>query len=470
MKAANPHESALVPILSVKIGDIRPSPENEKLYKPVDPDAPDMLALAADIAQDVAHGGMGIREPLVVTRDGYILSGHRRHAAARRAGLRKIPVRKLDFRRANLTTDEYIRRLAAYNQQRVKSNAEHLREIIVQTNPDDAFQRLLDYRQQVARVPADAMHIGVGRRRAEISKAKEPFLAAVGQVIEERRDYWPLSDRGVHYGLLNDPPLIHAGKPASRYGNNKASYRAATDLLTRARLAGRIPMECISDETRPVSIWDCHPGPRDYMSREIERFLMGYWRDLMRDQPNHIELIGEKLTVKSILERVAFKYRIPLTIGRGYCSLKPRFDIATRFRQSGKDKLILLAVSDFDPDGEEIAASLARSLRDDFDVQDIHAVKVALTQEQVGRFNLPPTMDAKTSSPNYAKFLAENGGYAYELEALPPATLEELVEDSIRSVIDLDVFNKSLAEERADAVFLEGVRRQVKEALAGIDP
>ena len=57
--------------------------------------------------------------------------------------------------------------------------------------------------------------------------------------------------------------------------------------------------------------------------------------------------------------------------------------MAQRFKKSGKDKLVLLMVSDFDPDGEEIAHSFARSMRDDFGVADIHPIKVALTAAQV---------------------------------------------------------------------------------------
>lgn len=55
-------------------------------------------------------------------------------------------------------------------------------------------------------------------------------------------------------------------------------------------------------------------------------------------------------------------------------------------------------VSDFDPDGEEIAHSFARSMRDDFGIQKVHAVKVALTGEQVHEFGLPRLMVAKGKS------------------------------------------------------------------------
>ena len=65
----------------ISIDKIQPSPENDKLYRPVDPDDPETVSLAESIRK------FGIREPLVLTLDGHILSGHRRFAAARLAGL-----------------------------------------------------------------------------------------------------------------------------------------------------------------------------------------------------------------------------------------------------------------------------------------------------------------------------------------------------------------------------------------------
>ncbi len=57
-------------------------------------------------------------------------------------------------------------------------------------------------------------------------------------------------------------------------------------------------------------------------------------------------------------------------------------------------------LTDFDPDGDAIAASFASSMRDDFHLTNIHPVKVALTAEDVAQYDLPSDMDAKPSSPN----------------------------------------------------------------------
>ncbi len=51
---------------------LKPSPENDRLYRPVDPEDPEIKKLAASIAQ------RGVLEPLVVTEDLFVVSGHRR--------------------------------------------------------------------------------------------------------------------------------------------------------------------------------------------------------------------------------------------------------------------------------------------------------------------------------------------------------------------------------------------------------
>jgi hypothetical protein len=436
---------------------IKPSPENDKLYRPINSDDPELIALAESVKT------YGVKEPLVITLDRFILSGHRRYAAAKLAGLEKIPcvVEKIHRR-----DPEFLLLLREYNRQRVKGFEEKLREEIVTADPEEAYQSLIKHRKAKAGVTLSSIKIVGTKMRCGISAAKEPFLRAILEVINGWRDYWPLSDRRIHYGLLNEPPLKHGKKPGSVYRNDKASYGALTELLTRARLAGIIAMEAISDETRPVCIFDVYAEPGPFICREVNDFLKGYWRDLQQSQPNHIEIVGEKNTIAGIIEPVAMKYCIPVTTGRGYCSLPPRSDMQRRFRKSGKEKLIVLFLTDFDPDGEEIAHSFVRSMRDDFDVGSIEGMKVALTGEQVRKLKLPPMMQAKSGSAHYEKFTSEHGHNVFELEAIPPEKLQELLEGTIDRIMDKQAFNAELDAEKDDAVFLAAARQRVQGALA----
>jgi hypothetical protein len=438
------------------LSSIRPAAKNDKIYRPVDPTHPDLKSLARSIKKH------GVREPLVITLDNVILSGHRRYAASKLAGLTEVPCR----RESILSTDPgFLTLLCEYNRQRVKATDEILREEIVSANPEEAYQRLVEFREQSARVDVQTGTIRGMKHRAAITAAKAPFLAAIKGILDRLRAYWPLSDRQIHYQLLNDPPLIHASKPASVYANDQKSYKALTELLTRARIAGDIPFAAIHDPTRPVVTWDVFDSPAPFIRREVDNFLKGYYRDLQRPQPLHLEILGEKNTVASIIRPVADDFCIPYTLGRGYSSLPPRHDVARRFRRTGKDRLMLLVLSDFDPEGEDIAHSFARSMRDDFDIPNVDFIKVALTGKQVEELHLPPGPKAKPGSSRRRRFVEQHGEHVYELEAVEPDELQAMLRSAIESITDLALLNAELEREKQDAAYLEGVRRTVHAML-----
>ena len=450
-------------IVMVAIDDCHPSPENETLYRPVLETDPEIVAMAESIRQN------GLREPLVLSLDGFILSGHRRYAACKLAGLSMVRAR-YDRVRRDTDPDRCLNLLREYNRQRVKSLDEQIRESIVDADPDEARAELVEYRRRTSEVGQDPLLIGEGRARKAISRAKKPFCDAITGVLVDRQKFWPLSARQIHYALLNRPPLKHASKPDSTYRNTLADYKSLIELLTRMRLVGLVSFDAVSDETRPVIVWNVHREPGGFVRSEIDNFLKGYYRNLQQSQPNHIEVVVEKNTVSGIVKPVCAEFTVPMTSGRGYCSLPPRHQMAKRFRESGKTRLIVLLVSDFDPDGEEIAASFARSMRDDFGIAEsrLHPIKLALTADQVQLFDLPPSMDAKASSSRTKRFVEQHGKSVWELEALPPSTLQQIVRDGITGVLDLDLFNRELREEAQDAAKLKVVREQVQHLLSGL--
>jgi hypothetical protein len=158
------------------LSSIRPSPENDQLYRPVSPKDPDVLALAESVK------AQGVLEPLVVTEDHYILSGHRRYVAAGLAEVYFVPCRVVSVRRGDGTDPDFLRLLREYNRQRVKTLDEVVREEIVSSDPAEAHRVLTEHHKAAARVVAEAITIVGEKRRARITKAKEPFLAAITKV------------------------------------------------------------------------------------------------------------------------------------------------------------------------------------------------------------------------------------------------------------------------------------------------
>jgi hypothetical protein len=446
-------------LFQLPLSEIIPSPLNDKVYKPVSPDDADIRILAESIAK------IGLQEPLTITQDRVLISGHRRRVACQLAGLKEVPCR---IEPIHSTDPKFPVLLREFNLQRIKSCDEVVREELLSVDPTEAHRLLTKHREERAKIDADIMQIDGAKRRKTITKAKRPLLEAIARILDEREAFLPLTDRQIHYALLNDPPLIHASKPGFRYCNDPTSYKALTELLTRARLIGVIPMGAIDDPTRPICVWGVHQHLGSFVRQEADRFLKGYYRDLQVSQPVHLEIIGEKNTITNIIRPVAMDCRIPYTLGRGYSSLPPRAKMASRFRASGRVRLVLLVVGDHDPEGVDIGHSFARSMRDDFKIQNVSPIRVALTQDQVHSMKLPPMMKAKKGSSRYKKFVERYGDDVYELEAVPPQTLQQMLRIQIDAVMDIASFNAELDREKEECIKLEAVRRALTKDIEQI--
>jgi hypothetical protein len=435
---------------------IKPAPVNSLIYRPIDPDDP----ATRDMAESIKT--RGLLQPIDITADSFIISGHRRYAACELLGRSTITCRVWDI---DHTDPNFETLLCEFNRQRVKGTDEVIRESVVIDAKDDPYATLIATRKAKAKVKGDFLSIEGVKKRKEISNAKIAMVKTVLKIIGFKEDYWPLSDREIHYDFLNDPPLRHASKPDSLYRNNRECYQDLCDLLTRMRLVGLIPFDAIADPTRTIQSWNVHKEIGGFIKEQLKDFLKYYYRDLQQSQPNHIEIVGEKNTIEGSIRDVAMKYCIPYTLGRGYCSLDPRHKMHERFTKSGKEKLIILILSDFDPEGEDIAHSFARSMRDDFGIRNIVAKKVCLTYEQVLERDLPQTFDIKKGGKRYKKHFAKYGDRAHELEALPPAERSRLLDAAITEVMDIDAFNREVEAEQKDAKELAALREKAMAAM-----
>jgi hypothetical protein len=257
-----------------------------------------------------------------------------------------------------------------------------------------------------------------------------------------------------------------------KYGNEIPSYRAAIDILARGRVAGLVPWEAIDDATRPIHLNNAFQNPSEFFQQQFKNFLNGYWRNRLQSQPYHIEIVAEKLTVQTILQKVALEFTMPLTISRGMGTLSPKKAIRDRFLLSQKQGLKLLVVTDLDPARDTIADDLVKSFKRDFGLQNIEAFKVALAIEQRREFALEPSTEAKDSSPTYPNFVAkypelinpETGiADAFELEPLSPTDLAQPLEDAIADVLDVELYNQELEAEETDSTKIIAVQQQTLE-------
>lgn len=448
----------------VSLDDIQPSPENDDIYGEVGYDE-QMNSLICSIER------RGIEEPIIVSADGFIISGHRRYFAACHLELQKVPIRRKDFaRKDHLST--WHKTLAEYNPQRIKSVGSLLKEALLSRGNGDSRELLHRFEEKAIQTDVAFYEVSGTKLLKEISEKRQQFLEAVVEVVNSLHKFWPLTIRQIHYNLLNNPPLTLTPKKSKystehyRYKNDKSSYDKLVDLLTPARYAGAIPMIAIDDPTRPKLTFSAYRSLDVFLRNEVNSFLCGYHVSKQKDQPRHIEVLGEKGTLLQILKPVCQKYYVPLSLGRGYSSIPVFREISDRFRSSGRKRMTLIVVSDYDPEGLQLAEDAIRTLRDLWNIPvDYH--RVAVVREQIEEFNLASDFNpAKETSSRLNFFIEKTGGTeTWELEALPPQYIRDQVSAAIESNMNMEIFQKVCQQEEHDAERLSQIRRQLLETL-----
>ena len=189
------------------IGAIRPAPENDDIYRAISLDD------VADLMRSIREHG--VQEPLLVSSDGFIISGHRRWKAANFIDLAEVPVRVHPVSRQE-NPAEFLKLLVECNNQRIKGADVLLAESVIKVDPVAAHEKIVSEREaKEARRSNDCtlslIETHGNKRRCDFSPAKKPLLDAILRIVEEQREFWPLSVRQIHYRLLGEnAPLIHA--------------------------------------------------------------------------------------------------------------------------------------------------------------------------------------------------------------------------------------------------------------------
>ena len=288
-----------------------------------------------------------------------------------------------------------------------------------------------------------------------VTDRRKDFLEAAKTVIDNLHKFWPLSIRQIHYNLLPIAPQKNTTKNATKkqreknkYKNDQSSYKALSRLLNDARYEGLIPFRCIADATRPTNTYGGWSNASDFIRNETEYFMCGFRMNMQLNQPDHIEVLAEKKTIGRIIEPVCDKFQVAYTLGAGYGNPSVWSKMANRYQQSGKDRMILVIVSDYDPEGFDLANDAVKALRTHFGV-NVQYKRAAVNRSQIDELKLAEDFNpAKPDSTRLKKFIELTGGTdTWECEALPPEYLQVRLDDAVRSVLDIDIWNETIKQE-----------------------
>ena len=222
------------------------------------------------------------------------------------------------------------------------------------------------------------------------------------------------------------------------YPNSKASYGRFSKALVEGRLEGEIDYERIIDMSRPEYFNDPEESdPMEELRRQVEDLIAGLNVNAWHEQPVYPEVWIEKEALSRVIHPVCQRYNVNLIVGRGYSSYTQVAKALDRFPEGKKVRILYLG--DHDPSGLHIQEKLTSRLEDYSHAKgkdlDIEVQRIALTFEQAQQLHLPPSKMKKLGQKSraYRKLYGEE---VWELDALEPAHLLELVEKAISGMMD----------------------------------
>jgi len=252
--------------------------------------------------------------------------------------------------------------------------------------------------------------------------------------------------------------------------NTTAAYKHLSHILVNARKEGRYAWDFLEDKTRVVlgdlsdgkfsdgALDDFKDTARDHLrDLDLDELLNEYFDYLVpwfsvgtwADQPIVAEIWIEKEALASTIQSWLTELVIPIRINRGYSSwtfIYQNVGALTGFLER-HEKIIIYYLGDLDPSGVDIQRFLTEALEYfGLDPEKVDLRRLAITGEQVERFNLPPRpQDSETLAKlqRDTRMRSYTEQYIVELDALvafAPGDFREIVQAAIRGTWDRAIY------------------------------
>jgi hypothetical protein len=274
--------------------------------------------------------------------------------------------------------------------------------------------------------------------------------------------------------------------------NNQQSYNRIGSIIKDARLAGEFDWDYIIDRTRNLSKRPSWASPEALIQGAAEQYLTDTWGP----QKRRVEVWIEKDAAIGVIEYVCNENNVPFFSCRGYTSASEMWAAAQRIGENLRngEQTLILHIGDHDPSGIDMTrdiedrlrlfvtrdwinefglpygntrGGIRQSMREQMreqgskisDLGTPWAVKrIALTIEQIEQYAPPPNF-AKTTDSRFEAYMEATGlDESWELDALDPTVMEELIQEEIDAFKDHEAFNKAEIEQEKDRAVLVTVK------------
>lgn len=294
--------------------------------------------------------------------------------------------------------------------------------------------------------------------KAPCASARDALLRWSIDVCREYRD------RGY---LITLRQLYYQGVTRLAFASGQKSYDRLKEVLAEERLRGRFPLWALVDRTRVV-----RPGASTRNDADPARALLRaaaaarrspetfLGRDRWFAQPDHVTVAYEKDALAGIFDAVCAEEGVASFSTRGDPSHAALYqwlrvaaaahgvdnpagweDAAGSHHRGLARRSVILYLGDHDPTGIRIPRTAEATLRTFMGISGLsfplEVRRVGITLEQARGMRLPPFPAKQSAGRDFDVYVEEFGTEeAWELDALPPETLEAIVRAEVRALFD----------------------------------
>lgn len=225
--------------------------------------------------------------------------------------------------------------------------------------------------------------------------------------------------------------------------NADPNYDWLGQLINDARLAGLVDWNYLEDRTRNLQDLTHMEDAQDALNR-----LAGWWHiDFWERQEVRPEVWIEKDALVGVIERVCQQLDVPYFSCRGYTSQSEMWRAAQRHLAyiEGGQHTHIIHLGDHDPSGIDMT-------RDVFDRFELFMCgtkveRIALNMDQVREYDPPPD-PAKATDSRYHTYIERFGEECWELDALEPKVIADLIRDAVLRLRDPDIYSEDVVRYR----------------------
>lgn len=226
--------------------------------------------------------------------------------------------------------------------------------------------------------------------------------------------------------------------------NKDREYKNLGSIINDARLAGLIDWDAIVDRTRNLRALAHWNSPVDIISSARYGYRTNHWKG----QNEYVEVWVEKDALVGVIERACNRLDVPFFSCRGYTSQSEIWSAGRRLRsQYGRD-ITIIHLGDHDPSGLDMTRDVGERLAM-FAEKEINIQRIALNWDQIQTYQPPPN-PAKLGDSRATKYIEEYGDESWELDALDPAVLDELITGTIKQHLDEDLFQEQVESDNEE--------------------